>query len=646
MADTLRIIPLGGVGEVGKNITVIEAAGEILVVDCGLAFPDPEMLGIDLVIPDATYLAEKRDRVRGDHPHPRPRGPHRRRCRTSCREIPGTPIYATRLTEGLVQGKLREHKLLDSTPLHVVEPGREFAVGVVPDHARSGSATRSPTGSGTRSTRRSARSSTPATSSSTTRRPTAGAPTSGCIAEIGNRGVEFLLSDSTRAEKEGYTLSEATVGESLHRLVGEAHGPRDRGDLRQQHRPRPAGASTPPWAHGRKMVALGRSMEQNTAIALERGYLDDRDGTLVRKDQLQRLPKEELVVMTTGSQGEPMSGLTRMSNRDHRNITIEPGDTVIVSASPIPGNEEAVAKTIDNLFKEGAMVHYEPLVHCHVSGHGSREELKLMLGLVKPRHFIPVHGEYRMLVQHGLLAEGAGVDVDKIFVLENGQVVEYDGKRARMAGSVTAGAVLVDGIAAIDGIDGVVLRDRRMLASDGVVMVALTVDGARPASRSGQPDIVSRGFLSDPDDPLLGAGARAPAGGAPTAPRGRARGRGRLRQDEDPRHAEPLLPPAHEAPADDPADRDGGLSRVATRRRARARRRTTRRRRQQAPFVLSGRFVREALALVLRLPRHPERHRPLRARCRGDRPALARRALDHRWAGGSRSPRRCWPASR
>jgi ribonuclease J len=256
------------------------------------------------------------------------------------------------------------------------------------------------------------------------------------------------------------------------------------------------------WAHGRKMVAIGRSMEQNTAIALERGYLNDRDGTMVRKDRLQTLPKEELVVMTTGSQGEPMSGLTRMSNRDHRNINIEPGDTVIVSASPIPGNEEAVAKTIDNLFKEGAMVHYEPVVHCHVSGHGSREELKLMLGLVKPRHFIPVHGEYRMLVQHGLLAEGAGVDVDKIFVLENTQVIEYDGQRARMAGSVVGGSVLVDGLAAVDGIDGVVLRDRRMLASDGVVMVALTVD-AKTGQPVGLPDIVSRGFLSDPDDALL-----------------------------------------------------------------------------------------------------------------------------------------------
>ena len=501
MADTLRIIPLGGVGEVGKNITVVEAAGEILVVDCGLAFPEPEMLGIDLVIPDVTFLEQNRDRIRGiliTHGHE----DHTGALPYVLPKVAGTPIYATRLTQGLITGKLKEHRLLDMTRQVEVEPGVEVAIGAfritafrvnhsIPDGV--GYAIRTPLGTVVHT----------GDFKFDLSPPDGRRADLGLIAEIGNAGVEFLLSDSTRAEREGYTLSESTVGTSLERLIGEASGrvivatfASNIGRIQQ--------VVDAAAQHGRKMVTIGRSMEQNTAIARELGYLDARDGTLVGKDQLQRLPKEQLVVMTTGSQGEPMSGLTRMSNRDHRNITIEPGDTVIVSASPIPGNEEAVAKTIDNLFKEGAMVQYEPMQHCHVSGHGSREELKLMLSLVKPRHFIPVHGEYRMLVQHALLAEDAGVDVDKIFVLENGQVVSFDGSRARLDGRVAAGAVLVDGIAAIDGIDGVVLRDRRMLASDGVVMVALTVDSRTGHAVSG-PDLTGRGFLSDPDDPVMEA---------------------------------------------------------------------------------------------------------------------------------------------
>jgi len=410
MPDTLRIIPLGGVGEVGKNITVIEAAGEILVVDCGLAFPDQEMLGIDLVIPRRDLPAREpgpRQAILLTHGHE----DHTGGLPYVLPQIPGTPIYTSRLTAGLVTGKLKEHKLLGQTRLEVVEPAVEFRIGSfaitpfrvnhsIPDGM--GFAIRTPLGTVVH-TGDFKFDHTP---------PDGRRADLGLIAEIGNHGVEFLLSDSTRAEREGYTLSEKTVGDSLNQLVREASG-RVIVATFASNISRVQQVLDAAWASGRKMVALGRSMEQNIAIALELGYLDPREGTLTGKEGLQRLPKDRLVVMTTGSQGEPMSGLTRMSNRDHRSITVEPGDTVIISASPIPGNEEAVAKTIDNLFKEGAMVQYEPLVHCHVSGHASREELKLMLGLVKPRHFIPVHGEYRMLVQHGLLVEGAGVPVER-----------------------------------------------------------------------------------------------------------------------------------------------------------------------------------------------------------------------------------------
>ncbi|MGH7341424.1 MAG: ribonuclease J, partial [Candidatus Rokuibacteriota bacterium] len=333
MSDSLRIIPLGGVGEVGKNITAIEVGGEILVVDCGLAFPDQEMLGIDLVIPDVTYLAERRDRVRAiviTHGHE----DHTGALPYVLPQLPGVPIYAARLTRGLITGKLKEHRLLDTVRLELLEPGVESVIGPfivtpfrvnhsIPDGL--GLAIRTPLGTIVH-TGDFKFDLTP---------PDGRRADLGLIAEIGRAGVEFLLSDSTRAEREGYTLSEATVGESLHQLIGEATGrvvvatfASNIGRVQQ--------VLDATWAHGRKMVALGRSMEQNIAIAIELGFLDTRDATLVKRDALGRLPKDQLVVMTTGSQGEPMSGLTRMSNRDHRNISIEPGDTVIVSASPIP----------------------------------------------------------------------------------------------------------------------------------------------------------------------------------------------------------------------------------------------------------------------------------------------------------------------
>ncbi|MFN2483385.1 MAG: ribonuclease J [Candidatus Limnocylindria bacterium] len=507
------MIPLGGVGEVGKNITAIEADGRILVVDCGLAFPEPDMLGIDFVIPDVSYLEQNRSRIAAivlTHGHE----DHTGALPYVLPRLPGVPVYATQLTRGLITGKLKEVKLLEQTRLELIEPGAAFRIGPfdilpfrvshsIPDGVGFG--IRTPLGTVVH-TGDFKFDHTP---------PDGRRVDLGAIAEIGNAGVEFLLSDSTRAEKDGYTLSEQTVGDSIRQLIGEAGGrvivatfASNIGRIQQ--------VIDAAAEHGRRMIALGRTMEQNVAIALELGYLDARDGTLVKRDQLSRLAGRDLVVMTTGSQGEPMSGLTRMSNRDHRNVTIEPGDTVIVSASPIPGNEEAVARTIDNLFKEGAMVHYEPVKHCHVSGHGSREELKLMLGLAKPRHFIPIHGEYRMLVQHAMIAEGAGVDPGRIFVLENGDAVEFDGRQARLGTSVPAGGVLVDGLAAVDGADGVVLRDRRMLASDGVVLVAVTVDRTTGQPVSG-PDLVSRGFLNDAEDGVM-EGARSRLASALTQP--------------------------------------------------------------------------------------------------------------------------------
>ena len=331
----------------------------------------------------------------------------------------------------------------------------------------------------------------------------------GLIAEWGKQGVDFLLSDSTRAEREGYTLSEATVGESLRNLIGAAEGrvilATFASNIGRVQQTIDAAAE-----HGRKVVLHGAEHGAERRHRDRAGLPRRRaTGRWSARSSSSASKPADLVIITTGSQGEPMSGLTRMSNRDHRNISIVPGDTVIVSASPIPGNEEAVARTIDNLFKEGAMVHYEPMTHCHVSGHGSREELKLMLGLAKPRNFIPIHGEYRMLVQHALLAEGAGVSVDGIFVLQNGNVVEFDGTKARLAGSVQAGAVLVDGLSAVDGVDGVILRDRRALANDGVLMVALTVATATGRTVSG-PDLIGRGFLPDPERPGPRGRPRAP----------------------------------------------------------------------------------------------------------------------------------------
>ena len=500
MSDSLRIIPLGGVGEVGKNITVIEIDDEILVVDCGLAFPEPEMLGIDLVIPDATYLAENRERVRGiilTHGHE----DHTGALPYVLPKIPGTPIYATRLTEGLVQGKLREHKLLDSTPLHVIEPGQEFAVGSfritpfrvnhsIPDGVGYAISTRLGTVVHTGDFK-------------FDHTPVDGKLSDFAIlARLGEEGVICLLSDSTRAENPGYTASERTVGEAFREIMDPLKGrvivATFASNIARVQQVLDAAASM-----NRKVAVIGRSMEQNFRIATDLGYLTYEPSMIVAKDRIRDHPDANLVIATTGAQGEPMAGLARMANRDHRFVEIQPGDTVIVSASPIPGNEEYVSRTIDNLFKAGANVYYHAIRRAHVSGHASQEELKLMLGLTKPRYFIPIHGEFRMQVQHGRLAIETGVLAENVFIIENGTPIEIaDDGTARRGQPVPAGYVFVDGLSVGD-VGEIVLRDRRSLANDGMFMIVVTVD-KQTGAVVGRPEIVTRGFVHlNERDPIM-----------------------------------------------------------------------------------------------------------------------------------------------
>jgi ribonuclease J len=499
----LRIIPLGGVGEIGKNMTVFEYGDEIVVVDCGLMFPEEEMFGIDLVIPDITYLRERRDAVKAfliTHAHE----DHIGGLAYVLPSFPGVPIYASRLAQGLLQNKLKEHKLIGAHPLHELKPDAEVRVGSfsvtpfrvghsIPD--AMGFGLRTPLGLVVHSG-----------DFKFDHTPVDGKLTDfNLLGRFGQEGVLCLLSDSTRAENPGYTPSERTVGEAFREIMALAAGrvivATFASNIARIQQVFDAAA-----LFGRRVAVVGRSMEQNVAIATELGYLRYEPAQLVRKDEIARVPHAELVIATTGAQGEPMSGLARMANRDHRFVEIAPGDTVIVSASPIPGNEEYVARTVDNLFKNGAEVYYHTIRRAHVSGHGSQEELKLMLGLTRPRNFIPVHGEFRMLVQHGRLAAEVGVDPSRIFIIENGQPIEFlpDGT-ARRGQPVPAGYVFVDGITVGD-VSQVVLRDRRALASDGMVIVVVTVD-KQTGRAIGEPEIVTRGFVSQDDDPII-AGAR------------------------------------------------------------------------------------------------------------------------------------------
>src|SRR5512146_271561 len=495
----LRIIPLGGVGEIGKNMYVFEYRDEIVVIDCGLMFPDEEMFGIDLVIPDITYLKERRANVKAfliTHAHE----DHVGALPYILPEFPGVPVYASTLARGLLAGKIKEHKLT-ANPILPLEPGDELQIGPftaipfrvghsIPD--AMGIALRTPLG----------------TIVHTGDFKFDHTPVDGklsdfaILARLGQEGVLCRLSDSTRAENPGYTASERTVGEAFREimepLTGRVIVATFASNIARIQQVLDAAA-----AFGRKVAVAGRSMEQNFRIATDLGYLTYEPGMIVAKDRIGEVPAGQLVVVTTGSQGEPMSGLARMANRDHRYVEIEPGDTVIVSASPIPGNEEYVARTIDNLFKAGANVIYHAIRHAHVSGHASQEELKLMLGLTKPKYFIPMHGEFRMQVHHGRLAVETGVAPENVFIIENGQPIEFfaDGT-ARRGAPVTSGYVLVDGLS-VGGVGDVVLRDRRALASDGMFLVVVTVD-KQTGRVLAKPEIVTRGFVHlNEQDPIM-----------------------------------------------------------------------------------------------------------------------------------------------
>ncbi|ADL07983.1 ribonuclease J [Thermosediminibacter oceani] len=485
----LLIIPLGGIGEIGKNMTVIQYEKEILVIDAGLMFPEEEMLGVDMVIPDITYLVENKDFIKGiiiTHGHE----DHIGALPYVLQQI-NAPLYGTRLTMGLVEVKLKETKFKKNIAINVIKPPASVKIGnftvdffrvnhSIPDSV--GVAIYTPVG----------------TVCHTGDFKFDQTPVDGKIAdlhklaELGTKGVLALLSDSTNAERQGYTMSERVVGSTIEEIFGRAKGRIIVATFASNiHRIQQVIDAA--FKFGRKVAVVGRSMVNVVNIALNLGYLSIPKDLLMELDDIQKLPNEKVVIITTGSQGEPMSALTRMAMCEHKKVEIIPGDTVLIAATPIPGNEKFVARTIDHLFKQGAEVIYEAISGVHVSGHASQEELKLMLNLVKPKYFIPVHGEYRHLIHHANLAKEVGIPEGNIFIPENGRIVELTKDSARLAGKVTAGKVMVDGLGVGD-VGNIVLRDRKQLAQDGILIVVVTIDKETTEVVAG-PDIISRGFV-------------------------------------------------------------------------------------------------------------------------------------------------------
>ncbi len=501
-AQKLQIIPLGGLGEIGKNMTVVRVDDEILLIDSGLMFPEEDMLGIDLVIPDITYLMENQEKVKAivlTHGHE----DHIGALPYVLRQL-SVPVYGTRLTLGILEGRLKENGV-DSSNLHSVMPGDIinagcFSVGFIrvnhsiPDAV--GLSIKTPVGMIVH-TGDFKLDYTPIDGKMTDFRR---------FSELGNKGVLVMMADSTNSEKEGHTPSESTVGVAFDKAF---HNARQRIIVAtfssNVHRIQQVIDTA--VRYKRRVAVLGRSMVNVVNISLELGYINAPEGTIIDIDEINNYAMDQIVIITTGSQGEPMSALTRMAMSDHRKVGIVPGDTVIISATPIPGNEKLVAKTVDNLLKLGANVIYGRSEGIHVSGHAAREELKLMHNLVRPKFFIPVHGEYHHLVKHAKLAEELGMAKDHIFVGENGQILEFTRDKGIVAGRVQAGMVMVDGLGVGD-VGNIVLRDRRQLSQDGILIVVVTMDKAASRVVAG-PDIVSRGFVYVRESEELMDGARA-----------------------------------------------------------------------------------------------------------------------------------------
>ena len=489
-AKPIRISFLGGIGEVGKNLTVFEYDDDMIIIDCGLAFPEEDMFGIDLVIPDFTYIEKNAEKLRGiviTHGHE----DHIGSLAYLIKRV-NAPVFATRLTIGLIKGKFEEHDLLSVAKLNEVDPGEHVKLGgfdvefihvnhSIPDAVgfciRCGGGTIVHTGDFKID-------STPIDG---------GMIDLARFGQLGNEGVLCMLADSTNAERPGFTESERKVGDSFENLFRRAENRRIIVATFASNIHRVQQIIDVAQSLGRKVALSGRSLEKVVAVSRELGYLKVPDNVMIELDEIDKYLPQQLVLITTGSQGEPMSALTRMALCDHRKVMITPNDYVIISATPIPGNEKTVGRVVNQLMKLGAEVVYEKMYDVHVSGHACQEELKLMLSLIKPKFFIPVHGEQKHLQKHAMLASAVGIDKKNVMIVDNGTQVELTRDAMKFAGTVPAGQVFVDGIGVGD-VGNLVIRDRKLLAEDGIIVVAMGLDSELRLIVSG-PDIVTRGFV-------------------------------------------------------------------------------------------------------------------------------------------------------